>query len=479
MKRELTRLTVKEMAQGLKKREFSCFELTGAHLDAIAKKDEEIGAYLTVCAEKAKERALALDALGKEQRISTPLYGVPYALKDNICTAGIRTTCASKMLEDFAPPYDATVEERLKAAGGVLLGKTNMDEFGMGSTTEYSALQKTLNPIAPDFVPGGSSGGSAAAVAAYEAPYALGSDTGGSVRLPAAYCGLVGLKPSYGALSRYGLVAFASSLEQVGVLSRGVYENAAAFLTLLGADEKDATSRAFPPFDLERTEQAGVKGLRIALLRPFFEKGVDPRVAQGVLDAAKTLEHMGAQVTFCPLTPPEHSLAAYYVISSAEASSNLARFDGVRFGKRCEKGDSLEESYAFSRGEGFGKEVKKRVLFGGYVLSAGQIDRYYHKARAVAAALKGEVTSLFEDFDLLLCPTAPALPPKRGEHPPTNAYGQDLCTVLANLTGLPALCLPCERTREGLPLSLQILAPMGREDLLYRAAFAYEGEEKK
>ncbi|MBQ7847700.1 MAG: Asp-tRNA(Asn)/Glu-tRNA(Gln) amidotransferase subunit GatA, partial [Clostridia bacterium] len=436
----------------------------------------KIGAYLSVCAQRAQAQARALDALPREEKYTTPLWGIPFALKDNICTKDLPTTCGSKMLENFIAPYDATVTRRLYRAGGVLLGKTNMDEFAMGNTTELSAFCKTQNPIAPGYVPGGSSGGSAAAVASLQAPYALGSDTGGSVRHPAACCALVGLKPTYGRVSRYGLVAFASSLEQVGVLTRSVRENAAVFSVLNGQDARDATSRAFAPFEDDLCEKKGVAGLRIALPVELLDDQIDSPVKKQLLLQAKAFEKLGATVEEVHLPDPTLCLAAYYVISCAEASSNLARFDGVRYGRRSQRGADPKEIFSFSRGEGFGGEVKKRILFGTYVLSAGHRDDYYEKALMQKRRATKAVKELFERYDLILCPTAPTLPQKMGAFTDAPFYKGDLCTVFANLTGIPALTLPTGQSEQGLAVGVQLMASHGREDLLYRGAYALEQE---
>jgi aspartyl-tRNA(Asn)/glutamyl-tRNA(Gln) amidotransferase subunit A len=451
--------------------------LTNAYLERIGQEDRSIGAYLSVFKEQARKRAGELDTLPTDEKYKTPLWGIPFAAKDNICTKDRPTTCASRMLEGFVSPYSATVIERLERAGAILLGKTNMDEFGMGNTTEHSAFQRTVNPLCPQRVPGGSSGGSAAAVASFEAPFALGSDTGGSVRQPAAFCGLVGLKPTYGALSRYGLVAFASSLEQIGPLTRTVEDCALVFSHLAGKDERDATSRSFSYPPLCEETKKGVKGLRIGLPTAFFEEEMEKGVGDVLLEAAREFEKMGATVEPVTLPLPREALAAYYVISSAEASANLARYDGVRYGRRSDHGENIRELYALSRGEGFGAEVKKRILFGSYVLSEGQREACYLRARAVGERIRHAFLESFGRFDLLLCPTSPTLPPFIGEkREDSSFYNGDLFTVSANLAGIPAISLPCKTLLRGLPVGMQLLADKGREDLLFRAAGAYERE---
>ena len=457
--------------------QLSAFELVRAHLDRIKTEDGQIGAYLSVFEEQALQKAAALDGQSAEEKRKSSLWGIPFAAKDNICTKGSATTCASKMLENFISPYNATVIERLEGAGAVLLGKTNMDEFGMGNTTENSAFLKTVNPLCPDRVPGGSSGGSAAAVAAFEAPFALGSDTGGSVRQPAAFCGLVGLKPTYGALSRYGLVAFASSLEQVGILTRGAEDCALVFDRLAGKDVRDATSVQYDYSGLLSKVKVGVKGLRIGLPLSFFEERMDPMVKDAVLQTAAAFEKLGAVVDFVRLPLPREALAAYYLLSSAEASSNLARFDGLRYGHQSERGTNAEEKFSYSRAEGFGTEVKKRILFGSYVLSEGQREAYYLKAREVARGIKRAFSGVLSRYDLLLCPTAPTLPPFLGEkREDASFYDGDLFTVPANLAGIPALSFPAKKSVCGLPVGVQLMAGHGREDLLFRAALCYEEE---
>lgn len=466
-----------ELAGLLCSGQISCLELTNAYLERIGQEDGSIGAYLSVFKEQARKRAGELDALPADEKYKTPLWGIPFAAKDNICTKDRPTTCASRMLENFISPYSATVVERLYKGGGILLGKTNMDEFGMGNTTENSAFKVTRNPLCAHRVPGGSSGGSAAAVASFTVPYALGSDTGGSVRQPAAFCGLVGLKPTYGALSRYGLVAFASSLEQVGILTREVKDCITVFSELAGRDIKDATSRDFSYGDLFKESEKGVKGLKIGLPVSFFEENMDKDVKEAVLEAAKSFEKLGARVEMMQMSLPRQALAAYYVISSAEASSNLARYDGVRYGHRSSKGESAEQIYANSRAEGFGDEVKKRILFGTYVLSADQKDAYYMRARRQANRVRLEFMNAFEEFDLILCPTTPGMPPYLGEKQEHCAvYNSDLFTVSANLAGVPAMSLPCKKKVSGLPVGFQLMASRGREDLIFRGALAYERE---
>ena len=471
------------LADGLRRGEFSSRELCEYFLAEIAKKDGEIGAFLTVSCDHARAAADECDrrrACGElPDGASSALFGIPFAAKDNICTRGIRTTCASRMLEHFVPPYDATVMTRLAAAGGVLLGKLNMDEFAMGASTEYSALQVTRNPRDLSRVPGGSSGGSAAAVAAGLAPYALGSDTGGSVRNPAAFCGVVGMKPTYGAVSRYGLVAFASSLDQIGPITRGVRDNALVLSALVGRDPHDATSLDHSTLDFCADLDRGVRGLRIGIPAEFFGEDCAPDVRHAVLRAADVLATLGA--TLVPLSLPSFdvALAAYYVLSSAEASSNLSRFDGVRYGHRAAEYEDIESLYCRSRGEGFGREVKRRILAGTLALSVGYYDAYYQKANEARKKLQGELLDVLCACDVILSPTVPTVAHRFGERQdPAQMLLGDRYTVSANLAGLPALSLPCGTGEGGLPIGMQLMGAPFSEALLYRVAYAYECETK-
>lgn len=467
--------TLSEHAAALARREYSAVELARAYFEKIRREDGEIGAYLSLCEEEALAAAEKSDlrrARGEEKGI---LDGIPFSLKDNICTEGIRTTCASRMLEHYVPPYNAHVTERLSAAGGILLGKVNMDEFGMGASTEHSALGVTRNPRDLSRVPGGSSGGSAAAVAGGLAAFALGSDTGGSVRQPAAFCGVVGLKPTYGAVSRYGLVAFASSLEQIGPLSRDVRDNAAVFGAIVGRDARDARSLPYPHASVFDASENGVRGLRIGLVRECFGEEISADVRAATEAAAEDFRAMGATVFEVSLPSVRKALAAYYILSSAEASSNLGRFDGVRFGHRTAAYADVEELYCRSRAEGFGTEVKRRILMGTFVLSDGYFERYYERAERVRALLSRELSRAFLSCDLLLSPTAPSVAYRFGEKKtPTETYAGDLCTVFANVAGLPALSIPCGTGEGGMPVGLQLVGEAFSEPLLYRAAYAYE-----
>ncbi len=480
---DMTTLSLTALADGLRRGEFSSRELCEHFLARIAEKDGEIGAFLTKSCDRARATADECDrrrARGElSDGASTALFGIPYAAKDNICTRGVRTTCASRSLEHFVPPYDATVITRLSSAGGVLLGKLNMDEFAMGASTEYSALAVTRNPRDPSRVPGGSSGGSAAAVAAGLAPYALGSDTGGSVRNPAAFCGVVGMKPTYGAVSRYGLVAFASSLDQIGPITKTVRDNALVLSALVGRDARDATSLEHPTADFCADLNRGVRGLRIGIPSEFFGEDCAPDVRDAVLRAADVLASLGA--TLVPLSLPSFdvALAAYYVISSAEASSNLARFDGVRYGHRAAEYEDIDALYCRSRGEGFGREVKRRILAGTLALSVGYYDAYYQKANEARARLREELLDILRTCDVILSPTVPTVAHRFGER---QDHAQmllgDRYTVPANLAGLPALSLPCGTGEDGLPVGMQLMGAPFSEGLLYRVAYAYECETK-
>jgi len=473
---EITTLAITELAELLRAKELSSAEITKAYLDEIKAKDGIIGAYISVFEEAALRKAEEIDKMRASGVDMPVLSGIPAGIKDNICTKGMKTTCASKMLDGFVPPYDATVIEKLKQLDAIVLGKLNMDEFAMGSTSENSYYRPVRNPRCVDSVPGGSSGGSAAAVAANEAAYALGSDTGGSIRQPAAFCGVVGMKPTYGTVSRYGLVAFASSLDQIGPITKNVRDNALVLNAIAGHDPRDTTSvnRHFGDFTSGLEE--GVRGLKIALPREFFADGVSSEVKAGILAAASAFEELGAGIIEVSLSTLEYALPAYYVISSAEASSNLARFDGIRYGHRAVNSDSIEELYINSRSEGFGSEVKRRIMLGTFALSAGYYDAYYKKALQVRTLVAGEFNAIFEKCDLILSPVAPTPAYKIGEKvsDPLEMYMGDAFTVPVNIAGLPALSLPCAKTTEGLPIGMQLIAKPFDEALLYRAGYAFE-----
>lgn len=463
----ITSMTLTALCDALKRKELTPAEVVRSYLDRIHQVEGRIGAYISLEGENALLKA-------EESMDRLPLQGIPVAVKDNICIENRRMTCASRMLEYFVAPYSATAWQRLESAGCILLGKTNMDEFGMGSTTEHSAFHATHNPHDLTRVPGGSSGGSAAAVAAGEAAFALGSDTGGSIRQPAAHCGVVGMKPTYGTVSRYGLTAFASSLEQIGPITRTVADNALALSVMAGRDPRDGTSVAHPG---HFSAQLGmdVKGLRIGLPKEMLAGDVAPEIRSAVLNAAKTLEALGAAVVEISMPTVKTALPAYYIISSAEASSNLARFDGVRYGSRAADYADLDELYVKSRTEGFGEEVKRRILLGTYALSAGYYDAYYKRALQVRTLVIRDFRQAFTQVDCLLSPVAPQTAPKLGElADPVRTYQGDLFTVTANIAGIPALSMPCGRDEKGMPIGLQLMGPAFSEPLLYRIGHTLE-----
>ncbi len=461
-------MTLTALAAALSRREVSAREVTQAYLSRIQSADAQVGAFLFVDAENALRRAAEIDAAGE----SAPMM-VPVAVKDNICVRDRPMTCASRMLEGFAAPYSATAWEKLERSGCILLGKTNLDEFGMGSTTENS-FRPTHNPHDLTRVPGGSSGGSAAAVAAGMVPLALGSDTGGSVRQPASHCGVVGMKPTYGTVSRFGLTAFASSLEQIGPITRNVADNAFALSIMAGRDHRDATSIDHPG-GFSALIGRDVQGLRVGLPREMFSEGLNSEVRAAVLHVARTLESLGAAVKEVNLPSLNHALSAYYIISSAEASSNLARFDGVRYGRRAGHYADLEALYVHSRTEGFGDEVKRRILLGTFVLSEGYYDAYYKRALQVRTLVKGDFERTFADVDCLLSPVAPTTAPRLGAcSDPVQTYLSDVYTVPANIAGIPALSMPCGTDAKSLPVGVQLMGPAFSEPLLYRVGHALE-----
>jgi len=471
---QLWQMSAASLVAAVRAREVSALEVADAHIER-ALTWNDLGAFLHLEPEMARRRARAIDDRLARGEDPGPLTGVPVALKDNLCTRDMPTTCGSRILETFVPPYDAHVVERLRQAGAVLLGKTNLDEFSMGSSTENSAFRLARNPHRLECTPGGSSGGSAAAVAAGLAPLALGSDTGGSIRQPAAFCGVVGLKPSYGLVSRYGLIAFASSLDQIGPLARGVDDAALLLEAVAGHDPRDATSscRAVPPL----RASGSIEGLRLGLPREFFGDGLAPEVAAAVERAKSLLVDQGARAVDVSLPLTRHAIAVYYIVAPSEASSNLARYDGVRYGLRADGGDaSVDEMLATTRGEGFGREVKRRILLGTFSLSSGYHDAYYGRAQKVRAAMRREIEEVFLHVDLLLTPTTPTAAFGLGEklEDPLAMYLSDVLTVSANLCGVPALSLPCGRTANGLPIGLQLMAPRFGEETLFRMARAYE-----
>lgn len=470
---KLLNKSLTELHRLLQEKEISSSELTQEFINHIHKAESNLRCFLSLTEETALQKAEEIDKKIACAGEIGPLEGIPMALKDNICTEGIPTTCASRMLENFVPPYDAIVAERLKEAGAVLVGKLNMDEFAMGSTTENSGFYPTANPWDFTRVPGGSSGGSAAAVAAREVPYALGSDTGGSIRQPAAFCGVVGLKPTYGAVSRYGLVAFASSLDQIGPLTRTVEDSAMVLNIIAGHDPKDSTSVPFIKPDYTQFLENNVKGLKMGVPREFFAQGLKPEVQKVIEEAIKVYIQLGAQVEECSLPHMELAMPAYFLIASAECSSNLARYDGVRYGYRA-KGEDMIEMFTTSRTEGFGQEVKRRIMLGTYVLSSGYYDAYYAKAQKIRTLIKGDFEQAFTQYDLLLSPTTPTIAYRIGEKTDPLALNMgDVYTIPVNLAGLPSLSLPAGFA-EGMPVGLQLIGKHFTEGILLRAAYTFE-----
>ncbi len=471
----LFRLTAHEAADRLRRRETSSVELTKAALDRISSVDSRVRAFVTVCAESALRQAEAADARLKNGG-AAPLTGIPALIKDNMCTAGVRTTCSSRMLEGFVPPYDATVVEKLAAAGMVMLGKANMDEFAMGSSTEHSAFFPTHNPWDTSRVPGGSSGGAAVGVAADLCFYSLGSDTGGSIRQPAGFCSVVGLKPTYGRVSRYGLVAFASSLDQIGPFTKDVTDCALVMNAISGHDPRDSTSLPVPVPDYAQALVPGLKGLRIGVPKEYFVAGMQAGVTDAMEAALARLQELGAEVdrdVSLPHTP--YALAVYYIIAPSEASANLARYDGVKYGFSAKDADSMWDGLEKTKQFGFGPEVKRRIMLGTHALSSGYYDAYYLKAQKVRTLIRREFDRAFEKYDALVTPTSPVVPFKIGERmdDPLQMYLSDVCTLPMNIAGIPGISIPAGFV-DGLPVGLQIVGrPLGEETLL-RVAYAYE-----
>ena len=468
-------LTALQLGAAIRAGEVSARDAAKASLDAIAARQGENNAFITVLAEQAMAQAKALDE-DKEKLAVGPLAGVPAGVKDNICTLDVKTSCASKILGEFAPPYDATVMEKFRAAGGVMVGKLNMDEFAMGSTTETSFYGPARNPWDLERVPGGSSGGAAAAVAAGECWYALGSDTGGSIRQPASYCGVTGMKPTYGTVSRYGLIAYASSLDQIGPLAHTAEDCAAVLDLLQGRDERDGTSLDFDAGHLLERLSADLTGMKIGIPVDCFGDGLDSDVREKVLAVAEVLKGRGAQVEECKLPIMEYVVPTYYIIAAAEASSNLSRFDGVKYGWRAGDYEDLTDLYCKTRTEGFGWEVQRRILLGTFVLSTGYYDAYYKKALQVKAVIKRAFDEAFRKYDLLLTPVAPTTAPKLGESldDPLQMYLSDIYTVSVNLAGLPAISMPCGFDRKGMPVGAQLIGAPLMEQKVLNAAHAFQ-----
>ena len=467
--------TAHELHELLTKKDISATELTKNLFERIDEKESEIGAYLEITKSQALETAKRVDEkISRGEKISA-LEGIPCAIKDNICTKGIKTTCASKILENFVPPYDATVMKKLNSQNAVILGKVNMDEFAMGGSTENSAYHITKNPCDTSRVPGGSSGGSAASVAANEAIFALGSDTGGSIRQPACYCGVVGMKPTYGRVSRYGLVAFASSLDQIGPITKDVTDCATVLNAICGLDEMDSTSTAAAVPDFTKSLVSDVKNLKIGLPKEYFVSGIDKEVEDAVIEATEVFEKLGAQIVEISLPHTEYAISTYYIIAPAEAATNLERYDGVSYGVRVDGADVVE-MMTNTRTEKFGAEVKRRIMIGNYALSAGYYDAYYLKALKVRTLIQKDFTDAFKNVDVVLAPTTPTAAFKIGEmtNDPLKMYLQDICTVPVNLAGLPGISIPCGFTSEKLPIGLQIIGKPLDEETILRAAYTYE-----
>lgn len=472
----LNRLSIHEAHRLLIEKEISSVELTGACLERIKQIEPQVGALVTVTEETALEQARKADKLLASGRAG-PLTGIPAVIKDNMCTRGTLTTCSSIMLQNFIPPYDATVVEKLNQNGMVMVGKSNMDEFAMGSSTENSAFFVTHNPWDLSRVPGGSSGGSASAVTAGEAIYALGSDTGGSIRQPAGFCGITGLKPSYGRVSRYGLVAFASSLDQIGPLTRDITDCALVMNAISGHDSRDSTSAPEAVPDFTKCLTGDIKGLRIGVPREYFVEGMQPEVKSAINTAIEQLERLGAKIEEVSLPSTSYALAVYYIIAPSEASANLARYDGVKYGFSYSGGDNMWDDMEKTRQYGFGPEVKRRIMLGTYALSAGYYDAYYLKAQKVRTLIRREFDQVFEKFDALVTPTSPTVPFKIGEKmdDPLQMYLSDICTLPINIAGLPAISIPAGFS-EGLPIGMQIIGKPFAEETLLKLAYAYQQE---
>lgn len=478
---ELLHLSAVELAAAIRAGRTTATEAMEAVLERVEEKEPLYHCYVTVDRDRALAGAAEIQRKVDAGEAVGPLAGVPVAIKDNLCTEGMRTTCSSAILENFVPTYSSEAVRNLEKAGAVIIGKTNMDEFAMGSTTETSAFGVTRNPRNPEHVPGGSSGGSAAAVAAGECYLALGSDTGGSIRQPASYCGVVGMKPTYGTVSRYGLVAYGSSLDQIGPLCRTVEDCAVALEVLASHDRKDSTSVAREDTDFAGALVRDVKDVRIGIPRDYFGAGLNPEVKEAVLGAAEQLRLAGASVEEFDLSLVEYAIPAYYTIAAAEASSNLERFDGVKYGYRAADAEGLHQMYKKTRSRGFGAEVKRRIMLGSFVLSSGYYDAYYLKALKVKAMIKKAFDKAFEKFDCILGPVAPTTAPKLGESlsDPIQMYLGDIYTISVNLAGLPAISVPCGADGRGLPIGLQLIGDCFREKTLIRAAYTYEQLRKE
>ena len=473
---EIQKLTAVSLGKKIKEKEISVREALDAVFAQIDQTEGRYHAYVTLDKEGAYKQADAVQEKIDKGELTGALAGVPVAIKDNMCTKGLLTTCSSKILENYIPTYTASAVQNLTDAGCVIIGKTNMDEFAMGSTTETSYYGVTRNPHNPDHVPGGSSGGSAAAVALNECFFALGSDTGGSIRQPSAFCGITGMKPTYGTVSRYGLIAYGSSLDQIGPMTKNVTDCAAVLETIASYDKKDSTSMKREEYDFTSALVRDVKGLRIGLPKDYFGDGLDSEVKAAIFKAAETFKRMGAIVEEFDLGLVQYAIPAYYIIASAEASSNLERFDGVKYGYRTKEYGDLHSMYKKTRSEGFGSEVKRRIMLGSFVLSSGYYDAYYLKALKTKALIKQEFDKAFEKYDIILAPAAPTTAPLLGSslQDPIKMYLSDIYTISANLAGIPGLSIPCGKDKMGLPIGMQLLGGCFQEKTLLRAGFAYE-----
>lgn len=478
---EIQKLTAVSLGKKIKEKEISVREALDAVFAQIDQTEDRYHAYVTLDKEGAYKQADAVQEKIDKGELTGALAGVPVAIKDNMCTKGLLTTCSSKILENYIPTYTASAVQNLTDAGCVIIGKTNMDEFAMGSTTETSYYGVTRNPHNPDHVPGGSSGGSAAAVALNECFFALGSDTGGSIRQPSAFCGITGMKPTYGTVSRYGLIAYGSSLDQIGPMTKNVTDCAAVLETIASYDKKDSTSMKREEYDFTSALVRDVKGLRIGLPKDYFGEGLDSEVKAAIFKAAETFKRMGAIVEEFDLGLVQYAIPAYYIIASAEASSNLERFDGVKYGYRTKEYGDLHSMYKKTRSEGFGPEVKRRIMLGSFVLSSGYYDAYYLKALKTKALIKKEFDKAFEKYDIILAPAAPTTAPLLGSslRDPMKMYLSDIYTISANLAGIPGLSIPCGKDKNGLPIGMQLLGGCFKEKTLLRAGFAYETEREE
>ena len=473
---EITDLTVHELQDKLKNKELTSSEITKAYVDRIKENEPKVEAFVTTLADDAVAKAEEIDMKREAGELTNELAGIPIGIKDNICTKGIKTTCSSRMLENFISPYDATVMDKLNDENLINLGKLNMDEFAMGGSTETSYFKKTKNPWNLDCVPGGSSGGSAAAVASGMVPWALGSDTGGSIRQPASFCGVVGLKPTYGLVSRYGLVAFASSLDQIGPITKDVKDSAILLNLIAGHDDKDTTSVDIEKKDYVKALKNDVKGMKIGVPKEFFGEGINAEVKEKLEQAIEKYKELGAVVEEFSLDIANYALATYYIIACAEASSNLGRFDGIRYTYRTPEFKDLKEIYNKSRSEGFGAEVKRRIILGTYVLSSGYYDAYYKKAQKVRTLVTNEFNKAFEKYDVILTPTSPTVAFKIGEKSenPLEMYLSDICTVSVNIAGLPGISVPCGVDSQGMPIGMQLIGNKFCEETILNAAYTYE-----